>query len=93
MNGHKSDFRLYAAGKINKLDNKILYDRLIYHDIQSFQICIVGLIRLDNNIEIQFEELLGRKERKWIWDLGSITPYSLGQVDGDYCQNKRCRSL
>ena len=24
MNGHKSDFRLYAAGKINKMDNKLL---------------------------------------------------------------------
>ena len=23
MNGHKSDFRLYAAGKINKIDNKL----------------------------------------------------------------------
>ena len=25
MNGHKSDFRLYATGKINKMDNKLLY--------------------------------------------------------------------
>ena len=27
MNGHKSDFRLYTAGKINKMDNKPLYQR------------------------------------------------------------------
>ena len=36
-------------------------------------------------------ELLSRKERKWIWDLCSITPYGLNQDDGYYCQNKRCR--
>ena len=29
MNGHKSDFRLYAAGKTNKMDNKLLYNHLI----------------------------------------------------------------
>ena len=39
MNGHKSDFRLYAAGKINKMDNKLLYDHLICHDIDY--ICVV----------------------------------------------------
>ena len=33
MNGHKSDFRLHAAGKINKMDNKLLYDHLICHNI------------------------------------------------------------
>ena len=33
MNGHKSDFRCYAAGKINRMDNKLLYDHLICHDI------------------------------------------------------------
>ena len=25
MNRHKSDFRLYATGKINKMENKLLY--------------------------------------------------------------------
>ena len=29
MNGHKSNFRLYAACKINKMDNEHLYDHLI----------------------------------------------------------------
>ena len=86
MNGHKSDFRLYAAGKIN---NKLLYDHQICHDIDYFQVSIVDLIRVDNNSEHQLEELLSRKERKWIWDLGSITTYGLHQDDGFYCQNKR----
>ena len=92
MNGHKSDFRLYAAGKINKMDNKLLHDHLICHDIDYVHVCIVDVIRVGNNTESQLEELLGRKERKLIWDLGSITPYGLNQDDGFYCQNKKCRN-
>ena len=75
MNEHKSDFRLYAAGKINKMDNKLLYDHLISHYIDYFHVCIADMIHVSNNTEFQLEELLGRKERKWIRDLGSITPY------------------
>ena len=92
VNGHKSDFRLYAAGKINKMDNRPSYDHLIYHYMDYFQVCIVDLIRVDNNNENQLEELLRIKERKWIRDLCSITPYGLSQDDGFYCQNKRSRS-
>ena len=92
MNGHKSDFRLYAAGKINKMDNKLQYDHLISHDIDYFHVCIVGMIHVGNNTESHLEELLSRKERKWIWDLGSMTPYGLSQDDGSYCQIKRCRN-
>ena len=91
MNGHKSDFRLYAAGNINKMDNKLLYDHLICHNIDYFHMCIVDMINVGNNAESQLGELLGRKERKWILDLGSITPYGLSQDDGFYCQNKGCR--
>ena len=91
MNGHKSDFRLYAAGKINKMDNKLLYDHLICHNIDYFHVSIVDMIHVGNNTESQLEELLSRKERKWIWDLCSITPYGLNQDDGYYCQKKRCR--
>ena len=91
MNGHKSDFRLYAAGKINKMDNKLLYDHLICHNIDYFHVSIVDMIQVGNNTESQLDELLSRKERKWIWDLCSITPYGLNQDDGYYCQNKRCR--
>ena len=90
MNGHKSYFRLYAAGKINKMDNKLLYDHLISHDIDYFHVCIVDMIHVSNNTEFLLEELLGRKECKWINDLGSITPYDLNLDDGFYCQNKRC---
>ena len=81
MNGHKSDFRLYAAGKINKMDNKLLYDHLICHNIDYFHVSIVDMIHMGNNTESQFDELLSRKERKWIWDLCSITPYGLNQDD------------
>ena len=92
MNGHKSDFRLYAAGKINKMDNKLLHDHLISHNIDYLHVCIVDMIHVGNNTESQLEELLGRKECKLIWDLGSITPYGLNQDDGFYCQNKTCRN-
>ena len=91
MNGHKSDFRLYAAGRSNKMDNKLLYDHLICHNIDYFHVSIVDMIQVGNNTESQLDELLSRKERKWIWDLCSITPYGLNQDDGYYCQNKRCR--
>ena len=63
-----------------------------YHNIDYFQVFIVDLICLDNNNEHQFEELLRRNERKWMWVLGSITPYGLNQDDGFYCQDKMCRN-
>ena len=44
----------YAAGKINKMDNKLLYEHLIYHNIDYFQVCIVDLIHVDNNNEHHF---------------------------------------
>ena len=28
----------YAAGRINKMDNKLLYDHLTYHNIDYFQL-------------------------------------------------------
>ena len=49
------------------------------------------MIQVGNNTESQLDELLSRKERKWILDLCSITPYGLNQDDGYYCHNKRCR--
>ena len=74
MNVHKSDFRLYAAGKINRMATKLSYDHLICHYIHYFNVCIADMIHVGNNTESQIEELLGRKERKLIWDLGSIAP-------------------
>ena len=82
MNGHKSVFHLHAASKINKIDNKVLYDHLICHNIDYFHVCIVDLIRVEKNTEHQLEELVRRKERKWIRDLGSIRSYSINQEDG-----------
>ena len=67
-----------------------LYDHLICHNIDYFHVSIVDMIQVGNNTESQLDELLGRKERKWIWDLCSITPYGLNQDDGYYCRNKRC---
>ena len=80
MDEHKSDFRLYAAGKTNKMDNKLLFDRLISHCIDFFHVCIVNMINVDNNTESQLEELLGRKERNWIWDLDSIIPMDYARM-------------
>ena len=90
MNGHKSDFRLYAAGKINKMDNKLLYDHLICHNIDYLHVSIVDMIDVGNNTVYQLVDL-SRKERKWIWDVCSLTLYGLNQDDGYYCQNKRRR--
>ena len=53
--------------------------------------CIVDMVRVGNNSEYQLEELIGRNERKWIWNFGSITHYGLSQDDGFYCQNKRSK--
>ena len=89
MNVHESDFRLYAAGKINRMATMLPYDHLICHYIHYFHVCIADMIHVGNNTESQIEELLGRKERKWIWDLGSITPYGQNLDDGSYYQNKR----
>ena len=69
MNGHKSDIRLYSASMINKMDNKLLYDHLICHDIDYFHMCIVDIIHVGNNAESQLDEFFSRKERKWILDL------------------------
>ena len=41
MIGHKSVFGLFAAGQINKMDNKRLCDHLICHDIYYFYMRIV----------------------------------------------------
>ena len=83
---------VYAAGRINKMDNKLLYDHLICHHIDYFHVCIVYMIHIGNNTVSQLEELLSRKERQWIWELGSMTPYDLNQDDGFNSQNKRCRN-
>ena len=71
------------------MDYEILYGHLICYDIDYFQVCIVDMIHVGNNTESQIEELLSRKERKWIWNLGSIAPYGLDQDDGFYCQNNK----
>ena len=93
MNGHKSDFRLYAAGKIIKMNNKLLYDHLIHYGLDYFHVHIVDSVHVANNSRHYLHQLLNRKERIWIWNLGSITPYGLNQDGGFFSQNKRRRSL
>ena len=61
------------------------------NNINYFNVCIVDMINAGNNTESQPEELLSKKERKLIWDVGSRTPYGLNQDDGFYCK-KRCRN-
>ena len=61
MNGHKSDFRLYAAGKINEMDNKLLYDHLICHDIDYFHVSIVDMIHIGNNMNLNLMNTLAEK--------------------------------
>ena len=74
---------------IKKMD-KLLNDHLICHKIEYFHMCIVDMIHVGNNTGSQLEELLCRKERKWIWDLGCLTPYGLNQDDEFYFQHKGC---
>ena len=68
------------------MGNKLLYDHLIHHGIDHFHVFIVDMMHVEQQNEYQLEELLGRKEHKRIWDLGSITPL----YDGFYCQNRKC---
>ena len=75
-------------GKINRVDNSPLYYHLTYHYIDCFQVCILDMIHVDNNDEHQLEELLRRKDRKCIWDLGSIAQNGLSQDDEFYSQEK-----
>ena len=59
MNGHKSYFRLYAAGKSNKMENEFQYDKLISHNIDCFHVSYVDMMHEGDNTESQLEELLG----------------------------------
>ena len=59
------------------MNSKLLCDHLICHNIDYFHMSIVDMIHVVNNTESQLDELLSRKQRKWIWDLCSITPYGL----------------
>ena len=72
------------------MDSKLLYNHLINHNIDYFHVCIVDLINVGNNNEHQLEQLLNKKERRWILDLASITQYGLNQDDGFCRHNVRC---
>ncbi|KAJ8032026.1 hypothetical protein HOLleu_25430 [Holothuria leucospilota] len=91
INGHKSDFRLYRAGTSNKLDSKILYDHLIFHNCESFKVQIVDRIFKVDRDKGALEKLPTAKEREWIWKLDTVTPKGLNMDDGFYCQNKHFR--
>ena len=68
INSIHSSFQVTATscqpGKINKIDNELLYDHLFCHNIDYILLCIVDMIHIGNNTESQLNELLRRKERK-----------------------------
>ena len=61
MNGHNGDFLIYPAGRINKMDNELLCDHLICHNIDYFHVCIVEMILVGNNTESQLDNYLAEK--------------------------------
>jgi hypothetical protein len=89
MNGHRSDFNLYKAGKSNKMDNKLLYDHLISHNMDHYNIRLVD--QVISNEDSNLQQLLNRKEREWIWKLDSLSPNGLNMDDGFYSQNRKSR--
>ena len=46
------------------------------------------MIHVGSNTESQLEEILCKKERKWIWYSGSIITYGINKNDGSYCLKK-----
>jgi len=91
MNGHRSDFKLYVNGKSNKMDNKLLYDHLVAHNVDYFEVQIVDKVFVKNQSSKDLHEALIIKEREWIWKLETVTPKGLNLDDGFYSQNKRSR--
>ena len=74
INGHKSDFRHFKTGCFDKFDSKVLYDHLILHNSDSFNVQIVDRIfKVDRSREV-LDNLLIKKERQWIWKLDTVTP-------------------
>lgn len=63
MNGHKSDFCLYTAGKVTKIDNKLLYDHLIHHNLDYSHVQNVDTLHVAKSSRKQLQ-LLNRNERK-----------------------------
>lgn len=69
MNGHKSDFRLYEAGKLSTMDNKLLNDHLIHHNLYYFHVYIVDYVHVANSSSRQqLHQLIERRENGFgIW--------------------------
>ena len=88
MNGHKSDFNLFKLNKLNKFDNKPLYEHLIHHNADSFIVQILDQVTKSQNNK---QDILSVKERKWIWELNTIVPHGLNFDDGFYSQNRKYR--
>ena len=66
MNGHRSDFRFYASGKSSKMDNKLLYDHLMEHNLDYFHVQIVDKVFVGGKGTQQLHTDLDHKE-EWIW--------------------------
>ena len=91
MNGHRSDFGLYRTGKSTKMDNKVLYDHLLDHGTDKFNVQILDSVTLESSASAQAHVLLNKKEREWIWKLNTVTPNGLNSDDGFFSQNKKAR--
>ena len=91
MNGHRSDFRLYASGKSSKMDNKPLYDHLLEHDLDYFLVQIVDRIFVSNRNSQDLHDMLDSREKEWIWKLDTVIPRGLNLDDGFFAQNKKSR--
>ena len=94
MNGHKSDLRKYIDGNYTKTDNVELYEHLKQHGQDSFKVQILEQINMtgaDKKDIRQFETMLDKKEREWIWRLETMTPKGLNMTDGYYSHTKKAR--
>ena len=91
MNGHRSDFKLYASGRSNKMDYKALYDHFISHNIENFNVQIIDRLLVGNHPVEKLHDMLNVREKEWMWKLDSLVPKGLNSDDCFYSQNKKGR--
>ena len=92
MNNHKSDFRHFSNGRSDKTETKTLYTHLSSHGECSFRVQVVDSIVTTGRSKEQLHKELDKREKEWIWKLGTTVPNGLNTDDGFYTQNKRSRN-
>ena len=95
MNGHKSDLRKYINGTSDKTDYSTLYAHLQDHShgSLSFNFQILEQLKTDKTDIRDYDKLLDKKEREWIWKLDTLRPNGLNMDDGFHSQNKKSRKM